>query len=1015
MGAATRQAWAYSRPAHAERVLESLGGDSTALPEPPHLMKFLKESERMAAWLRRSPGVVRALFLSLGIAAIALVAPRLGETVNWGIAFMYGITLAVGMRWPIILQGTGVRLVFMTGLVFEALWHYGLTTALITLLIEFAFRMLVVYQGRYYWEWYRPVFVLIAFGGAYGLQSLTAGSSFLRAEWLHFDTPDLVMVYAFWYALQSFWGLLRSGPRRVTLHQAILQYVQQTWWAPLLFLVVAIPVEWMHVTGYPLDFLICGLLIWLQSVIGPALTSFNQDRAVTATIQQMPAPSPEERHLAHRIMRTAYALGRTLSLTPREVRLIGYAAVLQNCCDETRPHLPLWLVEYPGPDQAEWMHRRLEAVAQRVARDGSLEEVAALIRYRYAAYDGSGMPAVAGEAFPMGAQVLAAANAVTLLTDGCLGRPMSSPEAVEWLLTNAGGRFSPQVLWAAGQVFARVEASSDLDRELPEAVRQLQGLVRDVQHPSPAVVGARRVWHQVWGRMGLAPDLPGEVQAMARLATYFASSTDPGRTAHIAAEAVGQLIGAKVVVALRDKGQTELQLRVKASYGFNALHPIDTVVSLSHGPISRAVLEQQPLQLADIREIRNGLIQEIAAVEGVRSGLFLPIVHRGQTLGLLFVGLQRHHWFAPREVGLIQLMTGQAAAALENANLIQEAGERLKAITELNAFTDTLLNNLWSGIIVVDPEGRVVMTNAVAEKRFGGKLALEKGQPLPEGLAQAAQVEQALTGQPGPEVDWEVEGSQLEVQSVPFRGSEGAMQGAICLVRDVTQVRAMEQQVLRVEKLAAIGELAAGAAHEIRNPLTSIRGFIQLLQARASRADGEYFQIILNEIDRIDCIIRDMLLLARPSALKKQALSLATITDEVLLLHQTDFQRTNIAVTTEYHDDVGLVCVDPKMFRQLMINLVRNAVQAMPYGGALCVVLRRAGTEQVAFEVADTGVGISPESLKRLFVPFYTTKEEGTGLGLALCYSIVQAHGGRIDVRSHVGQGTTFSVFLPVR
>jgi signal transduction histidine kinase len=417
--------------------------------------------------------------------------------------------------------------------------------------------------------------------------------------------------------------------------------------------------------------------------------------------------------------------------------------------------------------------------------------------------------------------------------------------------------------------------------------------------------------------------------------------------------------------------------------------------------------------LADIREVRSGLVQEIAAVEGVRSALFLPIVHRGHTMGLLFVGLQRHHWFTPREVGLIQLMAGQAAAALENASLIQEAEAQLKDITELNAFTDTLLDNLQSGIIVVDPEGLVVMTNVAAHKRFGDQVPLEKGQPLPEGLGRAVQVDRALAGEPGPEVDWEQGGILLEVQSVPLRGSQGVVVGAICLVRDVTRVRSMEQQVLRVEKLAAIGELAAGAAHEIRNPLTSIRGFIQLLQARASRSDGEYFQIILNEIDRIDCIIRDMLLLARPSALQRQDVSLQTITNEVLLLHQTDFQRTNIAVTLEFDADVGLVWADPKMFRQLVLNLIRNALQAMPYGGALGVALRRVGSDQVAFEVQDTGVGISPENLKRLFVPFFTTKEEGTGLGLALCYSIVQAHGGRINVRSHVGQGTTFTVILP--
>ena len=959
----------------------------------------------MDGLIRRSPGLARALVLAVVTVIVAGGAYYWGEPLDWGIAILYGLAIASSMRWPITMGGTGVRVVITTGLRFEALWHHGLATAVMLMVVEYGARLFVINQGRSYWEWFRPVLTLFSFLTAYGLQVLVQGSAVLDGHigaLSHLDTPALIMVYAYWALLNSYWTLAKPKPDRTGAYE-FFRCMQQTWWAPLLFVLTAGGMTWVHGVGLPLTAVVCILLVWLEAQIGPVFTTLNQDTAVARLVRTSPAQNAAQRSTVHRVLRTAHMLGRSLGLSAQEMRVLGYAALLQDLPADAPP-VPLWLPTAPTPAQVEAIRARLAATRLLIETDGALQEVAQVIAYRYASYDGEGYPAISGEAIPLLSQVLAAANALVCAPQ---------KDAVGWLRQHSATRFSRTVLAAMSQAFMKLEPVVDRTRGLPEAVRQLQGLVSESAAPSPMLTALRRFWGSLRGQTGLAPDLPAEVQAVARLATYFASSTRADDTAQITAEAVGQLIGAKVAVALREGTDTELNLHVRAAYGFSVFNPVGVTLDLYGGALSRAMLDQAPYQVADLREVNSPVAEEAALAEGCRSALFVPLVHRNRTTGMIFIALSRYHWFTPREVGLIHLMAGQAAAALENARLITEAEERLEHISNMAAFTDSLLDNLSTSILVVDPEGLLVMANAVARQRFGAELVLEIKQPLPEPLAAVARMERALAGEVTPEEDVHWGNTTLEVQTVPLKDGRGVVVGAIWLARDVTQVRSMEQQVRRVEKLAAIGELAAGAAHEIRNPLTSIRGFMQLLQARASRADGDYFQIILNEIDRIDGIIRDMLLLARPAEVMRVETHLPTLLAEVLFMHQTELEAQNISVAKEFSPAAETSAIDPKMFRQLLLNLVINAMQAMPYGGTLRLALRSEGADSVVLEVGDTGVGIPPDNLKRLFVPFFTTKEEGTGLGLALCYSIVQAHGGRIDVTSQLGLGTTFTIKWP--
>lgn len=171
---------------------------------------------------------------------------------------------------------------------------------------------------------------------------------------------------------------------------------------------------------------------------------------------------------------------------------------------------------------------------------------------------------------------------------------------------------------------------------------------------------------------------------------------------------------------------------------------------------------------------------------------------------------------------------------------------------------------------------------------------------------------------------------------------------------------------------------------------------------------------MLQEIDQIDGMLKNLLLLSRPPAVHPVSTDVATLVEEVLLMSQAECSRRGVAVERALAPGLPPVPVDPGMFRHLVYNLVTNGMQAMPEGGRLRVAVDRAGPGQVMLEVVDTGAGILPENLERLFQPFFTTKAEGTGLGLAVCQWIANAHGGSISASSEGGKGTTFRVLLPV-
>jgi two-component system NtrC family sensor kinase len=240
------------------------------------------------------------------------------------------------------------------------------------------------------------------------------------------------------------------------------------------------------------------------------------------------------------------------------------------------------------------------------------------------------------------------------------------------------------------------------------------------------------------------------------------------------------------------------------------------------------------------------------------------------------------------------------------------------------------------------------------------------------------------------------------------------------LVHDVQEqmekLKRAELQLIQSAKLAAVGELAAGVAHEINNPLTSVMGFAELLlnNPTLDASTRQDLETIVREAMRARDIVRNLLSFSRQTKPQRQPTDIGQVVRQTVAMVRQQMERGGVVIEEDYAADVGLVTVDGAQLKQVFLNLIANAAQAMPHGGKLKLHVARRGDE-VAISVSDTGIGILPEMLNHIFEPFFTTRPvgQGTGLGLPMSLGIVQEHGGRISVESQVGQGSTFTVWLP--
>ena len=425
-------------------------------------------------------------------------------------------------------------------------------------------------------------------------------------------------------------------------------------------------------------------------------------------------------------------------------------------------------------------------------------------------------------------------------------------------------------------------------------------------------------------------------------------------------------------------------------------------------------------------------IEEIEEWRDVGLFYFIPCTAKEGTIAVLALGRKDSgEGLSSEDMGLLAAVSGQIATALENARLYRQLHVKAVELDRMRAFNENIVESLDDGLVVVDLQDRIVRWNSALEQLYGVSRAEAIGRPLHDVFdAQFVEAIRAArrdtpNGATLSRLPLDVPGADVLIVNaavVPLRASEDAAVrtvGTIVIIEDITRRVQLEEQLQISEKMASIGLLAAGVAHEVNTPLTGISSFTQMLLDGADPADPKtrLLEKIERQTFRAAKIVNGLLNLSRPvssGGTDVTPVDLNTVINDVLALLEHQFALHRIKVRKELADGpVPVLGLEHKL-QQVFLNLFLNAKDAMPRGGWLSIATRVDG-DRVQAEVSDTGSGIPNEYLARIYDPFFTTKAtgHGTGLGLSITYGIVREHEGSIDCDSVVGQGTRFTIDFP--
>jgi len=460
------------------------------------------------------------------------------------------------------------------------------------------------------------------------------------------------------------------------------------------------------------------------------------------------------------------------------------------------------------------------------------------------------------------------------------------------------------------------------------------------------------------------------------------------------------------------------QLKIASRHGYGSLDVENFRLKVGEGIIGWVAASGVPLLVSDVSQDPRYL--EI--IEGVASQLAVPLISEKNVLGVLNIDSRNRAAFSEDDLKLLMIFAGHTASLIKNVRLYGQV------ITERN-FREDILESSPNSVVSINLKKEISSINRRTEEIFHLKRADVLGSKAADIFAEDIIQIIDLALDQHTVVDYkeikkiEKEGGTaiLGITSSLLKNHQQNLIGAMVIIRDLTEEKKTEELIRRMDRLSSLGQMSAGIAHEIRNPLTSINFNVQLLAKKLAMTDATKCLIDDTQegIDRIRTLVKGMLDFAKPSRPYLKSDSIPRVLKDSIALLDSQLKKKGVAVAVHLHDPFPEVFFDAHQVQQVFVNLLLNGMEAMAEGGtirikSLIVKEARKKGEHVLLHFTDYGLGISRENLSRIFDPFFTTKSDGTGLGLPIVHKILEQHNASVEVSSTEGKGTTFILKFPI-